>query len=120
MSSPSRLRARLQEILLNKGYKSFGDVLLNFLYSYHRYILVREIRGYKLRNEDLAKIFDKYLSQYFTRMDTHKKGDVIEGIVAYCFLHGLFSFQEMENLMKDEQFLEKLIKRCLEKLSDEL
>jgi len=113
------LRKKLHQLLENKGYKSFGDVLLNFLYSYHRYLKFKEIKGYKLKNKDLAELYDKFLSSYFSRVDVHKKGDIIEALVAYCFINGYLSFKDLDKLLKTDNFLEKLIKTCLEKLINE-
>ena len=116
--SKESLRRKLHDIHQAKGYKSFGDVLLNFFYSYHLYLTRGKIEGYKVTNKELSRVYDMFLKSFFSRVDKHDKGDIIEALIAYCFLNNKISFEEIISACKKEKFLESIVKICLERLEN--
>lgn len=93
-------------------YKSFGDTLLNFLYSYHHYLKTKEVVGKKVKNEELQKALKETLPMIRVK-GKKEAGDVVEALVGFCFLKNKVTINELMNLCKKDEFLKELITFCV-------
>jgi hypothetical protein len=89
-------------------------VLINFLYSYHLYLHNGQIEGIRVENKILAKLCSLLGEDCPMRLGVHGKADLVEAVVAYCFLNNLINFEEILALIDCNNFLERLFQRCIE------
>jgi len=109
-------KEKLWRIVSNKGLSSFGDILLNFLFSMATTKATGSPKGVKVRNRDLAEAMKALgLRELLPlRMDRHALGNAAEALIAYGWLEGLFTIDEYVEI------LERRIETPVEALKDAL
>ncbi|MBS7627382.1 hypothetical protein KEJ36_00900 [Candidatus Bathyarchaeota archaeon] len=121
------LKENLRKIVSDKGLSSFGDALVNFLFSLAILRATGSPKGKKVRNRDLADAMKatglRNLLPF--RMDRHALGNAAEALIAYGWLKGLFTTEEYVEILGrgiDEpvEALKDVLDEVLKKLSDNL
>ena len=108
------------ELASDRRYKSFGDVLVNFLYSYHLFLAEGRVEGVRVTNRRLAALCELLGHDCPGRLGTHGKADLVEAVVAYCFLNGLLDLGQATSLARHKDFLRELFSICIQLIRQEL
>jgi len=114
----------LNQIMLNKSLASFGDALVNFIYSLALSEKNLELTGAKVKSQVLAESLKRVdLRKHLpNRSDRHSQGDAAEAFIAYAWLQDGFNLEEATTLISthvDEpveafsKFLELIKKRLM-------
>ena len=114
----------LNQIMLNKSLASFGDALVNFIYSLALSEKNLELTGAKVKSQVLAEALKRVgLRKHLpNRSDRHSQGDAAEAFIAYAWLQDGFNLEEATTLISthvDEpveafsKFLELIKKRLM-------
>jgi len=93
----------LHSILMNSDMASFGDSLLNFVYSLSLSRVSGRLRGGRVRNKVLAEALCRCgLRDLLSgKVDVHVKGDAFEALIAYAWISGKTSIDELVNVLSD-------------------
>ncbi|MEM3018952.1 MAG: ribonuclease III family protein [Candidatus Bathyarchaeia archaeon] len=118
------LKENLRKIVADRGLSSFGDALVNFLFSLAIVRATGSPKGEKVRNRDLAIAMKAIGLRNILplRMDSHALGNAAEALIAYGWLKGLFTTEEYVEILgggidKPVEALKELLREVLKKLS---
>lgn len=91
----------LHEVLMNSDMASFGDSLLNFVYSLSLSRINGKFRGGRVRNKVLAEALCRCGLRDFLsgKVDVHVKGDAVEALIAYAWISNKVSLDELVNVL---------------------
>jgi hypothetical protein len=91
----------LNQILINKSLASFGDALVNFIYSLALSDSSQEPAGAKVKSRVLAESLRRAgLRKHLpNRSDRHSQGDAAEAFIAYAWLQNAFNLEEATTLI---------------------
>jgi hypothetical protein len=80
----------------DKGLSTLGDSLVNFLYSLALSEFTGRPAGGRVPNAALAIAVERAGLRHLIppRTDKHGKGDIVEAILAYAWLEGVFTIEE--------------------------
>lgn len=91
----------LHDILVDEDLASFGDTLVNFVYSIALSVVSGKFRGGRVRNRVLAEALCRcgLRSLLNGKVDVHVKGDAAEALIAYAWLSGRVSLNELVDIL---------------------
>jgi len=94
----------LREIIQDKGLAKLGDVLVNFMYSLAKSLILGKLDAWKVSDTVLSRALEdasmlKFLPK---RSDRHDKGDAVEALLAYAWIMGVFDIKRAIALFKEE------------------
>ncbi|MFQ6087743.1 MAG: ribonuclease III family protein [Candidatus Methanofastidiosia archaeon] len=83
-----------------RNLSSFGDVLLNFLYSLAKSEVSMRYEGERVKNHVLARALSNSKVEVPRRLDKHGKGDFVENFIAKAWIEKLISTKEAVEILK--------------------
>jgi hypothetical protein len=91
----------LHDILVDDDLASFGDSLINFVYSIALSVVGGRFRGGRVKNRVLAEALCRCGLRGLLegRVDVHVKGDAAEALIAYAWLSGRVSLNELVDIL---------------------
>ncbi|MCX8169402.1 MAG: hypothetical protein N3E39_04300 [Candidatus Methanomethylicia archaeon] len=91
----------LSKILMDSNMASFGDVLVNFVYSLALSRIRGRFHGDRVKNRVLAEALCKcgLRDMLSGKVDTHVKGNAAEALIAYAWISGKVSLNELVDIL---------------------
>jgi hypothetical protein len=93
----------LYKITRDRGLAKIGDSLVNLTYSLAKSIALKRITGKKVPGKILSNALRNSPLRKFAgrKLDSHDLADSVEALIAYSWLKGLISINEISNIMAE-------------------
>ncbi|MEM2142051.1 MAG: ribonuclease III family protein [Candidatus Thorarchaeota archaeon] len=93
----------LREITNDTGLAQVGDCIVNLCYSVAKSLVLGRLHGERVRDIILARAIRSscVYESIGKRTDVGKAADTYEAIIAYCWLRGLVSIEQMVQVLVD-------------------
>ncbi|MEX2702161.1 MAG: ribonuclease III family protein [Candidatus Baldrarchaeota archaeon] len=94
----------LRDVAQDKGLAKLGDVLVNFIYSLAKSLILGRLDAWKVSDAVLSRALkDASLLKILPRRsDRHSRGDAVEALIAYAWIMGAFDIENAVMLFKEE------------------
>jgi len=94
----------LREVVQDKGLAKLGDVLVNFIYSLAKSLILGRLDAWKVSDAVLSRALEEasLLKVLPRRSDKHSRGDAVEALIAYAWIMGIFDVENAVMLFKEE------------------
>lgn len=94
----------LRDIIRDKGLAKLGDVLVNFIYSLAKSLVLGKLDAWKVSDAVLSRALEEtsLLTVLPKRSDRHSRGDAVEALIAYAWIMGIFDIENAVMLFKEE------------------
>ncbi len=95
---------KIGDITITKRLASFGDALVNFIYSYTWTLICKRPHGFKVSSCKLAKAISiaGLRSTLPSGLSTYDLANIYEAMTAYVFLSGSMTIDEMIRILSSK------------------
>lgn len=99
-----RRQIKIGDITITKHLSSFGDVIVNFIYSCAWTLICKKPYGFKVSSCKLAKAISMagLRSILPSGLSTHDLANIYEALTAYVFLSGSMNVDEMIGILSSK------------------
>lgn len=93
--------SKIADVLMDHDLASFGDSLVNFIFSIALSKISGRFCGVRVRNRVLAEALNRCGLRGFLggRVDVHVKGNAVEALLAYAWVSGKVSLMDLVNVL---------------------
>ena len=104
----------LMQVLIDRKLAALGDAYVNFAYSLALSNKTGKPCGKKVKGTALADALRKAGLRTFlpSRMDKHSLSDAAEALLAYAWLHNLFTLEDSVETLVQSDTLENGLSHC--------